>query len=130
MNKNEIANQKNLKIKGVSRQIMTDQLIDFEEDQIIEVEKAESWTDGGEFKVETEREITYIFFIDNEIEVHQVDYDNEEECEILDCQDCYKEKEVLVAAGTKLRVKSFGDESELDTRSGGQGYIEVHLEVI
>ena len=60
MTKNEIANQINNNISDITRQIQTSYELDYSVDEMITTEKAESWTDGGEFKVENSLEFTYI----------------------------------------------------------------------
>jgi len=54
------------------------------------------WTDGGEFRVETKGQYSVIFVITENVEGHAVDYDNEEECNDIGCEDCYGEKEILI----------------------------------
>lgn len=77
MTKNEIANMTNGKLKGISREISTNYELDLREGDIITLKKAESWTDGGYFTVENEREYEYMFYCVNECPVHIVDYENE-----------------------------------------------------
>ena len=104
MTKNEIALDKNFNTYRISRQIQVDEKLEYQVGDIIKLDDATSWTDGGEFKVETPGEFTYVFWINNDVNVHQVDYENEEECEILCCEDCYEEKEVLLEANVQLRI--------------------------
>ena len=104
MTKNEIALDKNFNTYRISRQIQVDEELVYQVGDIITLDDATSWTDGGEFKVETPGEFTYVFWINNDVNVHQVDYENEEECEILGCEDCYEEKEVLLEANVQLRI--------------------------
>ena len=54
------------------------------------------WTDGGEFKIETTGKYTVIFVIENNVDGHAVDYDNETECEAIGAIDCENEKEILI----------------------------------
>ena len=104
MTKNQIALDKNFITNRISRQIQVDEKLEYQVGDIITLDDATSWTDGGEFKVETPGEFTYVFWINNDVNVHQVDYENEEECEILGCEDCYEEKEVLLEANVQLRI--------------------------
>ena len=104
MTKNEIALDKNFNTYRISRQIQVDEKLEYQVGDIITLDDATSWTDGGEFKVETPGEFTYVFWINNDVNVHQVDYENEEECETLGCEDCYEEKEVLLEANVQLRI--------------------------
>ena len=124
MKKNEIANMTNGKLKGIARQIRTNDELGLRKDDIIILEKAESWTDGGEFTVENEREYEYMFYCVNECPVHIVDYENEEETEILGATDCEAEKEVLVAAGTKFRIISVSTDEDYEE----MGYYSLDVE--
>ncbi|MDP4267038.1 MAG: hypothetical protein Q8880_06355 [Bacteroidota bacterium] len=53
------------------------------------------WTDGGEFTVETKGKYSVIF-ITEKVDGHEVDYENEQECDDIGCTDCYYEKEILI----------------------------------
>jgi hypothetical protein len=55
-----------------------------------------SWTDGGVFMVETSGDYSVIFEIAENVDGHAVDYDNEDECYDLSCEDCSREKEILI----------------------------------
>ena len=126
MTKNEIAMKINDEIDYISRQIKTNYLLEVQEGDIITTEKAESWTDGGEFKVENEAEYTYIFRAINKVPVHAVDYSNEEETEEIGATDCEYEKEVLTPAGTKFKVVSVGTLGDFEE----MGYIIIEVEYI
>jgi hypothetical protein len=126
MTKNEIANQTNAKIKNIHRQISTNYKLELKEDDIIIVEKAESWSNDGYFNIETEREYEYCFICINECPVHVVDYENEEECEVLSCEDCEAEKEVLVAKNTKFRIISISTDEDYKE----MGYYNIDVEYI
>ena len=126
MTKNEIANQTNANIKQIFRQISTNYKLELKEDEIIVLEKAESWSDNGEFTVETEREYEYCFVCLNECPVHVVDYENEEETEILGATDCESEKEVLVAKGTKFRIISVSTNDDYEE----MGYYHIDVKYI
>ena len=123
MTKNEIANQINNSIEDITRQIQTPYELDYSVNEIITTEKAESWTDGGEFKVEDPQEFTYIIRCINKCDVHVVDYDNEDETDELGAEDCEYEKEVLVPKGTKFKVVSIGTKG--DQKEMGYMIIEV-----
>ena len=112
MTKNEIALDKNFNTYRISRQIQVDEELVYQVGDIITLDDATSWTDGGEFKVETPGEFTYVFWINNDVNVHQVDYENEEECEILGCEDCHEEQEVLIEAGRQLRITKIIESDE------------------
>ena len=126
MTKNEIANMINGNLKGIARQIKTNYKLELKEDDVIVLEKAESWTDGGEFTVENEREYEYLFYCVNECPVHIVDYENEEETETLGATDCEAEKEVLVPAGTKFRIVSISTDEDYKEI----GYYNIDVEYI
>lgn len=128
MNKEMLAKQINDKVEDISRLIKVDYLLheELEEDQVIILEKAESYSDGGQFEVENDNEYTYLFKIINEVPVHRVDYDNEEEVYELGAEGCEEEKEVLVPAGAMLKVSWIG--SELDMEE--MGYITIELEFV
>ena len=126
MTKNEIANQINNSIEDITRQIQTSYELDYSVDEIITTEKAESWTDGGEFKVEDPQEFTYIIRCINKCAVHVVDYDNEDETYELGAEDCEYEKEVLVSANTKFRVTYVAPASDMNE----MGFVTIEVEYI
>ena len=126
MTKNEIANQINSSIEDITRQIQTSYELDYSVNEIITTEKAESWTDGGEFKVENPQEFTYIIRCINKCPVHFVDYDNEDETFELGAEGCEYEKEVLVPANTKFRVTYVAPASDMNE----MGYITVEVEYV
>ena len=97
--------------KGTATRLMA-----FQEEQVFETgEKINfglSWTDGGEFTPETYGKYQYVVIITEEVEGHQVDYDNEEECEDLSCEDCSREKEILINKEFEIvEVQNFDEET-------------------
>ena len=126
MTKNELAKNVNTEIKNIGRTITSDYLLELKEGDIITTEKAESWTDGGNFTPEWDKEYTYVFFCKNACPVHAVDYENEEELAVLSAEDCYNEKEVLVPTGTRFKVVFAGTEGDHEE----MGYITVEVEYI
>ena len=126
MTKKEIAENTNKKVKGIARTIKLDEKEKFEIGQVITVEKAESWTDGGVFVVENDREYEYVFICENDVDVHEVNYNLYEEAETEEDEkyaeayykalgtdeDNYAEKEVLVPAGTKLEIVDVANDSD------------------
>lgn len=126
MNKNDIAKMINASIVGLSRKIRVNEKLDINFDDIIVVDKAESWTDGGVFRTENEKEYEYIFKITNATPCHVVDYSNVDECDILSAEDCEDEKEVLIPSGTKFRVTEEPAEVDFDE----MGYYIIELEYI
>lgn len=129
MTKDEIAKEINARVKNISREIQVDSPIDFNIGQIITLDKAESWTNGGEFDVENYGKYSYVFHIEDSIDVHAVDYYNEAETDILDAEDCQREKEVLIAAGRKFEVVEFTGNDSFDMEDD-QGFAEVYLREI
>ena len=126
MTKNELAKNINAEIKDITRTITSSYLLEVKEGDIITTEKAESWTDGGNFIPEWEKEYTYIFFCKNACPVHAVDYANNEELDVLSAEDCSIEREVLVPEGTKFKVLFAGTEEDHNE----MGYITIEVEYI
>jgi len=93
MTREEYSNQINWK-GTATREIQIDELPKYEIGQVIN--PGLSWTDGGMFNVETFGKYSVIFVIDENVEGHQIDYDNEQECEDLGCEDCWAEEEILI----------------------------------
>lgn len=57
----------------------------------------ESWGSmDNYFTIQNDWDKYYYEFICDDLVGHEVDYDNDEECEILDCIDCFDEMEVLI----------------------------------
>lgn len=93
MERKDYANIKNW--KGTATRIISlDEIQDFEIGE--KRNFGLSWTDGGEFTVENQKEYNYLIVIEEECEGHEVDYDNEEECYDLGCEDCSFEKEIII----------------------------------
>lgn len=127
MTKLEIA--KNINFKGnVFRTISVDRKLDIKiGNKYIFFNEVESWcTKYGQFFIENENNIEYFFRINEEIEGHEVDYFNNKECEILGCEGCDNECEVLITNDKKLIIKSIS--SDLDFEE--MGYYEVVLDVV
>ncbi len=86
---------KKINWKGTAtREIQINYLPEYEIGQT--VNPGLSWSDGGEFRVETTGEYSVIFKIEDEVEGHKVDYSNEQECFDLVCEGCECEKEILI----------------------------------
>ncbi|WP_110954769.1 hypothetical protein [Anaerosinus massiliensis] len=125
MTKETLSKEINCKA-NICRQISTDFQLELKVGDIYDNQgKAESWTIEGEFTVETLRKYNYAFFCNN-VPCHKVDYENEEECEVLGCEDCEKEDEVLVPASTKMRITYVS--TDLDAEE--MGFYQVDLELI
>lgn len=125
MNKNEIAHN----ITGtyeVSRTIAVNYKIDYVEGQVITLDKAESWTKAGMFTPETFGEYEYTFIPENKVAGHEVDYDNEEECSELGCEDCDQECEVLLPAGTRFVITRVATDLDFEE----MGYYEITIKFI
>ncbi|HCQ0917933.1 TPA: hypothetical protein OGZ66_001998 [Listeria monocytogenes] len=127
IDRNEIAKDINAKIAGLGRSIQANWELGFEEGQIIILEKHESWSDGGEFTVCNDCPVEYFFQIENEVPCHVVDYNNENEVIALGAEDCEDEKEVLLAAGTKLEVV-YGEREDDNEEMGFYTVIFKYLE--
>lgn len=126
MTKLEIA--KDINFKGnVFRTIAVDRKLDIKVgDEYNFFNEVESWcTKYGQFFIENDNNIEYFFRINEEIEGHEVDYFNDEECETLGCEGCDNECEVLITNDKKLIIKSIS--SDLDFEE--MGYYEVILEI-
>ena len=78
-----------------------------------------SWTDGGEFTVETKGDYQILFVIKQDVEGHKVDYDNGIECNDIGATDCEYEKEILINKELEI-VEIYNYDEEV-------GYMEVHL---
>ena len=140
MTKNEIAKKINKKVKGISRTIKLNFKEDFKVGQILTVEKAESWSNGGMFTVENDREYEYVFICQNEVNVHEVNYNLYEEAETEEDEeyasayyealgtdeDCSSEQEVLVPEGTKFEIVDISTDSDFEE----MGYFEVKVKRI
>lgn len=125
MTKNEIARNTTGTEKVITRVLTSNYELVFTEDSIYDnLGKAESWSIGGEFTPETNGQYVYLLKAYN-VPVHHVDYSNEEELEILGATGCEKEKEVLVAAETKLIVT--WEPQDVDYEE--MGYFVVELAV-
>lgn len=68
------------------------------------------WTDEGEFTIESENKYDVLFVITENVDGHKVDYENEEECFDLGCEDCEHEKEILI--DKELEVVDFWEYDE------------------
>lgn len=125
MTKNDIARNITGVEEVITRVITSNYELDFTEDSIYDnLGKAESWSIDGEFTPETNGQYVYLLKAYN-VPVHHVDYSNEEELEILGATGCEKEKEVLVAAETKLVIT--WEPQEVDYEE--MGYFVVELAV-
>ena len=69
--------------------------------------------------------IEYAFEID-EIEGHEVNYEDEEECEVLGAIDCMDEGEVLITSDKRMRIKYISTDEDYKE----MGYYSVELELI
>lgn len=97
----------------LGRTISTDWNQEYKDGQIITFEHATSWSlPGGEFEPERAGDITYFFKVDNEMDVHTVDYQNDTEVEDLDATE--KEKEVLIKAGAQFEIVDAPNVEQLD----------------
>ena len=135
MTREQIAKNINKTLNNISRAIALDYKEEYKVGQVIELERAECWTNGGEFYVETEREYEYLFICTNDVDVHEVNYDlfseaeTEEDEEYAEAyyealgtdEDCWNEKEVLVPAGTKFEIVDISTDSDYEE----MGYYQI-----
>jgi len=128
MTKNEIANKINCRA-DLARIIMLNYKGAFEVGDIYDNRgKAESWmcSDSTEdFDPELENSVEYVLYVDD-IECHKVDYDNDEECDVLDADGCESEGECLLPAETKLKIISVSSDEDFEE----MGFYEVELEKV
>ena len=83
-------------------------------------------TQYGTYSVpEFHGEYEYFFRVKN-AKGHEVDYENEEECEVLGATDCENECEVLILPTQKFIIKSISTDEDYKE----MGYYEVELEII
>lgn len=127
MNRTEIAKIINFEGK-IFRTINVDEKLDLIEGQFYDNRgKVESWcNEYGTFNPETDREYQYFFRCDHPVEGHEVDYDNEEECEVLNAEGCEDECEVLILPSQKFVIKSISSDEDYKEL----GYYEVELEPV
>jgi len=127
MTKNEIANKINCKA-DLARIITLNYKGAFKAGDIYDNRgKAESWMgpDGTEDFDPLEKSVEYVLYVDD-IECHKVDYDNEEECDVLDAGGCESEGECLLPAETKLKIVSVSSDEDFEE----MGFYEVELEKV
>ena len=89
--------------------------------------EVESWQGDNSYSSfdPLEDGIEYTFEID-EIEGHEVNYEDEEECEILGAVDCIDEGEVLITNDKRMRIKYISNDEDYKE----MGYYSVELELI
>ena len=76
--------------------------------------KVESWQDSSairKFKPETDGKFIYTFYCEN-VPCHKVDYENINECNVLNSLNCDNECEVLVLETAKMVVTSFSIDND------------------
>lgn len=124
----KIANDINY--KGlIGRTIRVDQKLNIKEgDNYKFYKEVESW--AGEyssvsFHVENSNKYEYYFYCKDGVG-HAVDYENEEECQILNATGCEDEGEVLVTDKCKMRIVSISNDEDYKE----MGYYEIELERI
>ena len=126
MTKNEIANKINYKA-DLTRIIVLNYKGAFKVGNVYDNRgKAESWmcSDSTEdFDPELENSVEYVLYVNN-IDCHKVDYDNDEECDVLDANGCESEGECLLPAETKLKIISVSSDEDFEE----MGFYEVELE--
>ena len=123
MTKLEIA--ANINFEGdVYRTILVDDKIDFKVGQIID-NVGMSWCDQyGTFFVESERKYKYFFRCEKPVKGHAVDYENEEECEVLGATGCENECEVLILPSQKFKIINVSSNADYEEMR----YYDIELE--
>lgn len=124
MNKNEIAQQINC-VDNITRTLTLDNKDYFKIGDIYTSNKAESWSGSNcteSFHSELDNEYEYVLKCKS-VSCHKVDYENKEECKILDCEGCENEGEVLVPANTKMKIVSISTYDDYNE----MGYYEIQL---
>lgn len=125
MDRLSIANKINYKGKA-TRTITVDSKLDLNiGDEYKFFKEVESWAGincSENFIPEIEGGITYVFTCDD-IEGHEVDYEDEEECEVLDCENCESEGEVLVKNDIEMKISFVSSDEDFKE----MGYYEVEL---
>ena len=128
MTKNEIANKINCKA-DLTRIIVLNYKGAFKVGNVYDNRgKAESWmcSDSTEdFDPELENSVEYVLYVNN-IDCHKVDYDNDEECDVLDANGCESEGECLLPAATKLKITAVSSDEDFEE----MGFYEVELEKV
>lgn len=89
--------------------------------------EVESWQGDNSYSSfePLEDGIEYTFEIE-EIEGHEVNYEDEEECEVLGAVDCIDEGEVLITNDKRMRIKYISNDEDYKE----MGYYSVELELI
>ena len=128
MDRKSIAN--NINYKGnIGRTIVTDEKLTFKVgDEYKFYHEVESWSGENctrDFIPEVDGKYVYFFFCKNG-EGHEVDYDNEEECEILDAEGCNDEGEVLVKDTFRMKIVRVATDDDFKE----MGYYGLDLERI
>lgn len=116
MTKQEIINNKNWK-GTASREIQMSYIPEYKIGDM--VNPGTSWTDGGEFRVEASNDYSIIFRIEENTEGHKVNYNNKKECEVLSCEDCSNEKEILIDKAFKI--------IDIDNYDEEMGFMTVYI---
>jgi len=124
-NKSEIAKDINY-FGDIYRTILVDEKLNFEVGQIVD-NLGMSWcTKYGIFNVENERKYQYFFRCEKPVNGHEVDYEDEEECEILGAEGCENECEVLVPLTQKFKITYVSSDEDY----GEIKYYDICLEPI
>ena len=131
LTKEIIAKDKNYTAERMHRTLLTNYDLDLKEGDIYDnLGNAESWAEpGAEFTPENDWNssgIMYVLKVEEPVNVHKVDYTNEEEINALSADDCEKENELLVTADTKFRV--IWGQQDVDLEE--MGYYTVELELV
>lgn len=122
--KQQIANEINYTAKSLVRQIGTDRKINLIEGEMYDNRnKPESWSEEGTFYIESDYDYKYVFYANN-VPCHKVDYDNEEEVEILCAYEC--EDELVVSEKAMFEIEYVSTDDDFEEI----GYYSVDLKFI
>ena len=126
MTKNELATIINHKA-NIIRTLSTNYQLDFiEGNNYDNWGNAESWQDesaSSSFTAENDCEYEYVLYCKN-VPCHKVDYSINEECEVLDAENCESEGEVLVPANAIMEITYVSADEDAEE----MGYYTVELE--
>jgi len=126
MTKLELSKNINHVAKVAARTVGSERKLNFVEGEIYDNRgNAESWEcdSDSSFSVEMDYGYEYTFIV-KDLPCYKVDYDNEEEVEMLSAS--HGEGEVLVHPSTKMRIVRVATDFDYEE----MGYYEIHLELV
>lgn len=127
MDKKTIAKNINKVAKQLTRTIVTNHKLNLRVgEEYNNQDRIESWSDERctmNFEPAIDGYYTYIFYA-YDVPCHEVDYENEEECEILGAIDCEDEGECLVLPNVRFKIVDVANDLDFEE----MGYYAVELE--